>query len=248
MAKENCKCDECGKSFTNSGSLKEHKAAIHEKVKFDCSICGWKTSWKTHLRKHHAAKHQVALPKERQCEKCKKYIANRGFNVHYRACKGKNSKGKKDKNDETGVFEAEMQAENQQDLEKKNQNDKVGAEMQTENQPDLQRGINGIKKESSDRSEISIENVYSINGKNQAKKSAENSQEYVIDLTDDDESKVKEEPKEDDSKTLIRDKLFLCPNCDCKARSEKIIRDHLDFFHKFSHQKQSEKNLKIESV
>ena len=244
MAKKNCTCDECGKSFNDLRYLKEHKAAIHEKVKFICSICGWKTSWKTHLRKHWAGKHQVALPKERQCEKCKKSFANCGFNVHNITCKGKNSKENKDQNDETGVFEAEMQAEDQQDLEKKNQNDKVGAEMQTENQPDLQRGINGIKKESSDRSEIAIENVYSINGKNQAK----NSQEFVIDLTDDDESKVKEEPKEDDSKSLIRDKLFLCPNCDCKARSEKIIRDHLDFFHKFSHQKQSEKNLKIESV
>ena len=198
-----------------------------------------------------AEKHQVVLPKERQCEKCKKTFHNRGFKCHNITCKGKNSNEKKDQNDQTGVFEAEMQAEDQQDLEKKNQNDKVGvveAEMQTENQPDLQRGINGIKKESSDRSEISIENVFSINGKNQAKKSAENSQEYVIDLTDDDESKVKEEPNEDDSKSLIRDKLFLCPNCDCKARSEKIIRDHLDFFHKFSHEKQKEKNLKIESV
>ena len=215
MNKKNRTCEECGKSFTWPHHLNKHKAAVHDKIKFVCSYCGYKTSWKSVLRKHEAEKHDVhvVLPKERhQCVKCRNSFTIGGaFNTHYKFCKGDvESKNSKEKNDKLGVFEAEMQADDQKDLQGK------------------------IKLESS---EIAIENVFSV----------EKTQENVIDLTDDDEVKVKKEPN-DEAKSLISGKLFLCPNCDAKGRSEQVIREHLNDYHKFSYQVQKEKSLKIESV
>ena len=45
-------CDVCFKVFTASGSVQEHKLAVHEKIKFPCDMCKWEASSRRNLRGH----------------------------------------------------------------------------------------------------------------------------------------------------------------------------------------------------
>ena len=51
-------CNICFKVFTASGSVGEHKLAVHERVKFPCDLCKYSASSKRNLRGHMTRKHQ----------------------------------------------------------------------------------------------------------------------------------------------------------------------------------------------
>ena len=50
-------CNICFKVFTASGSVGEHKLAVHEKVKFPCNLCKYSASSKRNLRGHMTRAH-----------------------------------------------------------------------------------------------------------------------------------------------------------------------------------------------
>ena len=60
MEKENCyECQICLAMFSQSSSLKEHIASVHEgKKPFKCSICDYSCSRGSHLTMHIASVHE----------------------------------------------------------------------------------------------------------------------------------------------------------------------------------------------
>lgn len=70
-------CDVCNKSFSRQSFLKQHKQAVHEKVRFSCSHCCKSFSRQNLLNNHiktvHSELHEAPLI--HACEKCEKKFA-----------------------------------------------------------------------------------------------------------------------------------------------------------------------------
>ena len=66
-------CDACGKSYSASGKLKEHKKAIHDGIKdFMCTTCGKSFSRSGSLRGHIRGVHLSDRVKKHICDACGK--------------------------------------------------------------------------------------------------------------------------------------------------------------------------------
>ena len=55
-------CEICNKEFKTKQSLKVHKQAIHEGVKFNCEFCSHSATTKSNLKVHVQKKHTIAQP------------------------------------------------------------------------------------------------------------------------------------------------------------------------------------------
>ena len=51
-------CGQCGKQFSQKGSLDEHQRSVHEGVKYPCGQCGKQFSQKGNLARHHKSVHK----------------------------------------------------------------------------------------------------------------------------------------------------------------------------------------------
>ena len=61
MKIKNHKCDLCDKRFGTSKALRDHKTAIHEKLKpFACLVCEFKCAKYGNLNLHREHKHGIA--------------------------------------------------------------------------------------------------------------------------------------------------------------------------------------------
>ena len=52
-------CEDCGEKFTNPGSLKKHKIALHTQYPKDCEDCGVSCMTSTDYMKHFKEEHDV---------------------------------------------------------------------------------------------------------------------------------------------------------------------------------------------
>ena len=55
------KCEDCVKSFGKKSTLKTHITMIHERIKFECSICHAKLCKKQSLEEHKKAIHFLEI-------------------------------------------------------------------------------------------------------------------------------------------------------------------------------------------
>ena len=50
-------CDQCAHTTKQRGTLKQHKEAKHEGMKYYCDQCQYQTGWAKGLRRHKTVKH-----------------------------------------------------------------------------------------------------------------------------------------------------------------------------------------------
>lgn len=78
--KETC-CAYCGKSFTQSGTLREHLKIHTLEKKYPCTVCGDKFAMKVTLREHVSEKHPNSLPVKEsvptECPLCRKVFPSK---------------------------------------------------------------------------------------------------------------------------------------------------------------------------
>jgi len=60
-------CGECGKLFSNKGSLHLHKKNVHEGITYSCDKCNYKATQKGHLKVHLESIHEGM---RYSCDKC----------------------------------------------------------------------------------------------------------------------------------------------------------------------------------
>ena len=79
---KDCKCDFCGKSFTQPRDLKIHIQAVHEGHKdYKCASCGKSFSSVQYLKKHKHKKDKGQ--KDNKCENCgKSFSEARNLKIH----------------------------------------------------------------------------------------------------------------------------------------------------------------------
>ena len=51
-------CDQCGKQFTEDGSLTKHNQSVHEGVMYICSQCGHQATQQSNLARHIQSVHE----------------------------------------------------------------------------------------------------------------------------------------------------------------------------------------------
>ena len=61
------KCDQCNKTFASSGSLCNHKKAVHQGVKYSCNQCDYQATLKGNLDIHIQSKHEGVKYSCNQC-------------------------------------------------------------------------------------------------------------------------------------------------------------------------------------
>ena len=89
---KNHKCDACGKSFSEAGTLKKHLRATHEGVKnHKCDTCGKAFSRAGHLKTHINSVHKGV--RNHKCDQCFKLFTTAGnLKKHIKSVhKGKHS-------------------------------------------------------------------------------------------------------------------------------------------------------------
>ena len=52
-------CDECAHKALSQETLKEHKQAKHEGVRYSCHLCNYQTAWSQKIKKHREVKHSI---------------------------------------------------------------------------------------------------------------------------------------------------------------------------------------------
>ena len=69
-SEENCKCESCGKIFSDPRSMKRHVSVVHNKSRLQCSLCDDEFRYTFQLNEHFALIHEKS--KSSACKDCGK--------------------------------------------------------------------------------------------------------------------------------------------------------------------------------
>ena len=78
-------CEECGKIFTRTADLNQHKVSCHEKKQYPCNKCDYKSPSTTLLDEHEKSYHHVTVV--HNCDECNKIFSGiDDLNQHKVSC------------------------------------------------------------------------------------------------------------------------------------------------------------------
>jgi KRAB domain-containing zinc finger protein len=77
-------CNECGKTFSRSSSLRVHFATVHQKIRpFSCNKCNSRFGTRSNLRVHESTHLLWRDRKKFSCKKCRKrFVSKLGLEMH----------------------------------------------------------------------------------------------------------------------------------------------------------------------
>ena len=79
---ESFKCGQCNFKTKTNQRLKNHMNAVHDKIKYQCNLCSYKTGWYSHMGRHVKMNHENKTLRYYSCSQCE-YRGNAEERLRY---------------------------------------------------------------------------------------------------------------------------------------------------------------------